>query len=444
MRAHTRPWRGLVARVCYNPGMEQPITAVKSSPALLHRARLLTNLCFAILTAMVIATAGLNLAPAFDDSKQYRQGARNLEQVGDPYATTRPGDQDSIPYPNPPLLAYLLVPTLPLGEGGGRLAWFCLNLAAWVALVWLSLRIAGPPWARRHWGPLVFALALSPPTYLCLLYGQLGIMLALLLVLGFALASRHQSVAGATLAFAAAIKVYPSLPALYYLLRGPRRVLGWAAAVGAALLAVPLLFDGLRPYRSYLETVLLSDFYPYAAEFNVSLMGLWRRLLTETPRFEPLADAPGLALTLTLLTSLAVLAVCVRATDAPGELGALLAFSLWFCATLLLSPINGIYNLGGLVLPALAIARGLRVYPSAGLAAGYALATGLICTPQNWYTPWPALEMSLERGWGLVALVPPLLGLCGYVVILAALARRHRRWAANSGMLKEDSAGLSI
>lgn len=417
--------------------MNIPSAARQPTSAASLQVTRLVNAAFALLALYLVASIGLNLDPAFDDSDQYRQAARNLLAAGNPYATTRPHDENATPYPNPPLLAYLLVPLVPLGEAGGRLAWFFLNFAAWVGLLWLSLRVAGLRWAQHYWGPLAFALLLSPPTYICLLYGQLGIMLALLLVAGFALAPRRPAAAGPTLALAAVVKLYPGLPTLYYLLRGPRRVVGWAASVGAALLALPSLFHGLRPYRSYLETVLLSDFYPYAAEFNVSLVGLWRRLLTATPRFEPLADAPALALVATLLSALVLLAICVRATSAPGDLGALLAFSLWLCASLLLAPINGIYNLAGLVLPLLVIARGLQTYPSPGLAASTALATALICVPQEWYRPWPALEAALERGPGLVLLVPPLLGLCGYVAILAVLARRHRHCALKRGILEE-------
>jgi hypothetical protein len=407
--------------------MEQIAPAIQASSASRRRIRRLTNLCFAMLALLVVATIGVNLAPGFDDSKQYRQAARNIVESGDPYATTRLRDAHYLPYPNPPLLAYLLVPTLPLGEVGGRLAWFALNLAAAIGFFWVTLRIAGPPWAINFWGLLVFALAFSPPTYLCLLYGQLGIMLALLLVASFALAQRRSAFAGATIALAAVIKLYPGLPTLYYLLRGPRRVILWATAAGVILLLIPVFFHGLQPYQSYYETVLRGNFYPYAAEFNVSLMGLWQRLLTETGRFTALANAPTLALALTALTSLATLALCVRFTDTPGDLGALLSFSMWICATMLLSPINGYYNLTVLLLPLLVIARGLTRYPSVALSVGALVSTGLICLPPGWYDRWVGLGAILMQGWGLIALVPAIFGIYGYLAILIVIARRHRR-----------------
>lgn len=387
---------------------------------------LLVNLIFAALAALLAGTVAVNLQPGFDDSAQYRQAARNIVQLGDPYATTAPGDWTIPPYPNPPLLAYLLVPALPLGEDGGRGLWFALNLAAWAAFLWLCLRVAAPAWARRHWGPLAAALALSPPTYLCLLYGQLGIMLALLLVASFALAGRRPAASGAALALAAALKLYPGLVGFHFLLRGPRHVLGWAAGAGLAMLAAPTLFHGLAPYRTYVTKVLLSGFYPYAAEFNVSLMGLFRRLFTAAGHFDALADAPPLALGLTLVVSLLVLGVCLWAARTPGDDGALLAFALWFTASLLLSPINGYYNLAALAFPGLVIARELERTPSRGLSAAAVLATVLICLPPGWYESWPGLRPALERGWGLALLVPPIYGLCGYVAILAALAARRR------------------
>lgn len=404
-----------------------------SAAAAPRQRALLVNLIFAALAAFLLGTVAVNLQSSFDDSAQYRQAARNIVLAGDPYATTVPGDWTNAPYPNPPLLAYLLVPTLPLGDGGGRLFWFSLNLAAWVALLWLSLRVAGPVWARRYWGPLAAALALSPPTYLCLLYGQLGLMLALLLLTAYALAQRRPAASGAALALAAALKLYPGLVGLHFLLRGPRRVLGWAAGAGLALLAVPVLFHGLAPYRNYVQKVLLSGFYPYAAEFNVSLMGLFRRLFTATGRFGALADAPVLALALTLAASLLVLGACLWAARTPGEEGALLAFSLWFTASLLLSPINGYYNLAALVFPGLVIARELERAPSRWLRATTALATALLCLPPGWYETWPLLRPRLEQGWGLALLVPPIFGLCGYVAILVALVARRR--SGNGGML---------
>ncbi len=396
-----------------------------------RRIRRMINLAFACVALFVIGTIGRNLEPSFDDSRQYRQGARNLVETGDPYTTTRLSGSQYLPFPNPPLLAYLLVPTLPLGEEGGRFAWFILNVTAGASLFWLVLRLTGPAWAHHYWGPLALGLAYSPPTYLCLLYGQFGLMLALLLVASFALSTRHTLGAGATLAFATAIKLYPGLPAIYYLVRGPRRVVWWAAAVGALLVLIPLLFHGLRPYQAYVETVLFGTVYPYAAEFNVSLLGFWRRLFTLTSRFTAFADAPTLALTLTVVTAFATLALCGWFTRVPGELGALLAFSMWLCATMLLSPINGYYNLTGLLLPLLVIARSLTHYPSIGLSAGALVSTMLICAPPGWYEGWPELTNFLLHGWGLVALVPGLFGIYGYLAILAVQAYRHQQaWQA--------------
>jgi hypothetical protein len=396
-----------------------------------HRT-LLVNLIFAACAAFLLGTIGVNLQRGFDDSAQYRQAARNIVATGDAYATTIAGDALATPYPNPPLLAYLLVPILPLGEEGGRLVWFLLNVAAWAVLLWLSLRVAGPPWARRYWGPLAAALALSPPTYLCLLYGQLGIMLGLLLLASFALAPRRPAAAGATLALAVALKLYPGLVGLHFLLRGPRRVLAWATGAGLALLAVPVVFNGFTPYRSYVEKVLLSGFYPYAAEFNVSLLGFWRRLFTATPRFGALADAPALATALTIASALLVLGTCLWAARAPGDEGALLAFSLWFCAALLLSPINGYYNLAALVFPGLVIARELGRAPSLPLHVAAVICTILLCLPPGWYESWPGLR--LDQGWSLVFFVPSLFGLGGYFAILAGLVARRGR--GNGGMLE--------
>ncbi len=394
------------------------------------RIWLLINLCFAALALLIIASIGFNLGPEHDDSAQYRQAARNLIIAGDPYATTGAGDAEAPPYPNPPLLAYLLLPGVALDADSWRMVWFVLNATALVALYCLSLWIARPPGLRYYWGGLAAAVAVAPPNYLCLLYGQLGIVLALVLVAGFALAERRPALTGGFLALATLIKLYPGLMGIYYLLRGPRRVLLWAALFTVPLLAIPLLFHGLQPYRSYLERVLLSSFYPYAAEFNVSLTGFLRRLLTISgTRFTPLADQPLLANGLTLLVALLILGLCVRGSSSPGPLGALLGFSLWLCASLLLAPVNGYYNLGGLLLPMLVLVRALHRYRSVWLNAAMVLATVLLLLPSEWYRLYPALNAALLRGWGLLFLVPPLFGLLGYLALLAMLAERHRQAA---------------
>ncbi|MFV9506620.1 MAG: glycosyltransferase family 87 protein [Oscillochloridaceae bacterium umkhey_bin13] len=392
------------------------------------RLRLWINLIGLGLASLLLATIALNLGPPTDDSRQYRQGARNVLTYGDPYATTFINDWSTPPYPNPPLLAYLLVPTVPLGEAGGRTLWFGLNLMALVALVVISLRIVELPRLKAYWGLLSLVVVLAPPVYLCLLYGQLGIMLTLLLVAGFACAERRPALAGALLAFAAAIKIYPALVGGFYLLRGPRRVVWWAAGFGLLLLAFPILFHGLQPYQSYGERVLFSGFYPYAAEFNVSLMGLARRLFTVSgTRFSPVAELPLLASLLTLLGSLAVVALCVRSSFTPGRLGAQLSFSMWLCATLLLSPINGYYNLAGLIFPLFVLIRALYDNPERHLIGITALATALLALPPGWYRFSDSFDAAIRQGWTMMVLVPPLFGLILYLVVLDRLAARLRR-----------------
>src|SRR5205823_4944642 len=99
------------------------------------------------------------------------------------------------------------------------------------------------------------------------------------------------------------------------------RVAWWSVAWAMLLVAVFLPFYGVEHYRTFIDTVILSSNHPYAAEFNLSFVGFWNRLFSETPYAIPLVDAPGLARTLVVLCGLATLTVCVAATGRRGGTG---------------------------------------------------------------------------------------------------------------------------
>jgi len=400
----------------------RPATAL--SPRLVRAA----NLCGLLLAALLLFTFATSLGEGADDSTQYRQAALNLLRSGDPYATTPSTDWDlAPPNPNPPLLAYLLLPAATLPQPTFRLVWFVLNSAALATLLALCLRAVGAPQLTRLWGLLAAGVLCWPAAYLCLSMGQLGIILALLAVLSFVLAAARPAAAGAALATGAAIKLYPGLLGLYYLLRGPRRPLWWAAVWGAVLLAVPLVISGLPPYENYLRKVLLGDFYPYAAEFNISLNGLWNRLFTANAYFKPIADLPALASALTLVSAVAVLVLCLQTAGARDQLGNLIAFAAWLCAMQLLTPLNGYYNLPALIFPFLVLCRCLGRYPALLPTLTLAFATALLFFPPGWNRGLPWLDQALAQGPGLLFLAPSLYGALLYLLLLRYFAARHQK-----------------
>jgi hypothetical protein len=406
----------------FNSRTEQP------SATLNPRLLAIANICGLVLAALMLFTLVANLGTSADDSVQYHQAAINVLSVGDPYATTPSDDWEvAAPNPNPPLLAYLLAPAAGLPHAAFRLAWFALNSVVLLALLALCLRVVDTPWLSQLAGLLLAGVLFWPAAYVCLSIGQLGLILALLAVLSFALAERRPLAAGASLAVGAAIKLYPGLLGGFFLIRGPRRVLWFAAASGLLLLSIPLLAGGLAPYQDYARKVLLGGFYPYPAEFNISLNGLWSRLFTRNEYFRPIAELPALARLLTLAGAAAVLGGCAWASTANDKLGRLIGFAAWLCGMQLLTPLNGYYNLPALLLPFLTLCRCLGRYPSRPAAALLALATALLYIPPGWNRGLPWLDKALMGGPGLILLAPSLYGAILYLALLLAFARSHKK-----------------
>ncbi len=381
--------------------------------------------------AMLVLTASF-LRDGADDAAQYHQAAQNLLSSGDPYATT-PGTPEAPPNPNPPLLAYLLTPFASLPRPLFRLIWFGFNCLWLTLLVALSLKLIDDRRISELWGVVIGGVATFVPVLICLMVGQLGILLALLGVLSFWLAERRPAAAGAALATAAAIKLYPGFLGLFFLVHGPRRLVWWAAGWGLLLLALPLLISGLTPYTSYAAKVLFGGFYPYASDFNVSLAGLFSRLFTVNGVFVAVAPQPELARWLSLIASALVFLACLRIPVGPDRFGRLIAFTAWICGMQLITPLNGYYNLPALILPLLTLLAALLRYPSPGAAFALVGATAMLYLRPGWAENDPLLSNLLYRGWGALAVTPPLYAALIYLVLLAWFAHRHQRATSTDG-----------
>jgi len=207
-------------------------------------------------------------------------------------------------------------------------------------------------------------------------------------------------------------------------------VLWWSIIAGILIVGLSVVAYGITPYISYLQRLRASSYHPYAAEFNTSLYGFWSRLFVPNHFGVPVADLPLLATILTALTGLGVLGLCLwTGADAADDLEAQLQHGVWLCAMMLLSPLNGIYNLVLLLLPLLVILRYLEQHPDRGVRNWLIVATALICVRPLWSEWSPALDNFVHIGWGLLLLAPPFYGLLIYLVLLALLARRRRKAA---------------
>jgi hypothetical protein len=400
-------------------------------------------LALALAWLMLIA---LTISPEVDDFKWYWQSARSFLQTGDPYLlkddpghsiiTQQPAAQETtgnssrvapiFAYGYPPLFTYAMQPFGMIHYRVAQWIWFALNIVLLFALIVLCQHLAGAALARRWWGVLILAMLIAPPTRLSLQLGQVSILVAVMLVGCLALEGRPYA-AGLLLATASWIKLTPAVIGLRYTLWRPRSVLWWTIGTGAALLIISLLAYGVDPYASFINSIVFGREYPYAAEHNISLYGFWNRLLSDSLYAVPLLDSPALARALTVLTSLALLGLCVWATDETTDrLGNQLRFCLWLCTMMVVSPSNGYYTLVALLLPLLAVLRYLELRPDRAVRRWLIVGTALACIPPTWSDGQPALYNTVHIGWGLLALTPSLYGLLIYTILLAVLLRRER------------------
>lgn len=382
------------------------------------------NLLAVVLALGLLVVFSTRLNSAVDDFKHYWHGSVSLHAHGDPYRAS-PADPAAPSYLYPPLLAVLLLPLSQLPQADAQRVWYAINVGALGFLIWLAIRSSHSQLARRYWGVVTLFVLVAPPTVLGLHIGQIGIIIALLLVAGFALVGRNAPAAGFLFALASCIKLYPGLMIVHALTTRLYRVVMWSAVMGAVLLSVPVVMYGISPYTSYVAKVLLS--HPYAAEANISITGFWRRLLVANAFADSLVDEPALAAALVILSDAAVTGVCLWIVRGRQRHGHCFQFSAWLCAMSLLSPFNGYYNLVLLVLPALVVLHYLEQRCDRGVWAWLLIGTALVLIPPTW-TDWqPWLYGALHARWGVLLLTPSFYGLLIYFVLLSTLAHRETR-----------------
>ena len=360
-----------------------------------------------------------------DDFTPYWNGARSVSLGESPYAWTRePRSQELTDYIYPPLLALLLAPAAAqLDYATARWGWLVVNVACLAAAAGLVWRATGLTAQGRPGLALVAALGLVPSTMAALATGQLSLVLLLMLSLGYAaLRAGHAGWAGAWVAIAASLKSFPGLVAAYFLLRGQWRALGGGLLGGGLVGVASALVLGPSVYATYLAEVVPRQSRWFAGPFNVSLTGLWQRLLAEQAFTVPVMAANELARALTLVSCAAVVAVTAHAVWRTRAQPVGAAFGSLVVAALLVSPITGWYAVPIALLPlAIASARvqatwphGLRPLLIASVLLGmptdfcdlasvqaYCLSLG----PERWgELPW-------RHGWGTLLSTGPLAGL---------------------------------
>jgi hypothetical protein len=205
-------------------------------------------------------------------------------------------------YPNPPIMAVLLLPLAKLPPLPAALAWFYLKAGmALLALRWVFGLVADaghpfPPGAKA----LTVLLSLRPILG-DLDHGNVNLFILFLVVGALAAYRRGRDyLAGLVLALAAACKVTPALFLPYFLWKREWRVLAGAAA-GLALFLwpgpVPSLYLGFQEnqrqlvswYREMVEPFVVGG--KVTSEYaNQSLPGVVYRLATPSPSYSTFVD----------------------------------------------------------------------------------------------------------------------------------------------------------
>jgi alpha-1,2-mannosyltransferase len=203
-------------------------------------------------------------------------------------------------YPNPPIMALVLLPLAYLPPLAGSLVWFYLKLGmTLLAFRWVFrlVETSGqpfPPWAKA-----VTVLLSLRPIMGDLSHGNINLFILFLVVASlFAFSRGRDWLSGMLMALAITCKVTPALFVPYFLWKR-----AWKAAGGCILGLV--LFFGLVPgaalgfgwnaqlLASWTERMVkpfVVDGFITSEHHNQSLPGLLSRTLTESPSFSTYVD----------------------------------------------------------------------------------------------------------------------------------------------------------
>jgi hypothetical protein len=261
---------------------------------------------------------------------------------------------------HPPTSILLSLPLAWLDYPDAVLVWNLLSLAALgISLLWVmrGLRIPVSVWSLL---PLLALFLMSVPLWVHAFYGQLGLVL-LLLITGTWAAERSgkQAWAGALLAAATAIKLFPGFLFLYFVVRRQWRavLVGVLALIALTLVTAAVL--GTESYRSYVEEVLPRVRWFRAGWHNASIPGFWAKLFDPGPeevrsvwRTNPVWQCAPLARTGAFLSCAAVaaiLAVLIRRARSRAQCDR--AFGAAVTGMLLVSPVVWEHSFVLLLLP---------------------------------------------------------------------------------------------
>jgi hypothetical protein len=189
--------------------------------------------------------------------------------------------------PITPFSTLVMVPLTGLSALAAKHVWLLVNLALLVPLFWMLRSMTGLNYQR-----IALIFSLSFPLHRNLLYGQYYLLLLVLIVAAcWAYLRDLHILAGVLLALAAAVKIFPVLLFVFFLLRRDWRALIAAAVTGIAATAVSIAVFGLNLHRTYLAEVLpwtlRGEVMPPYMTSSASFSSILHYLFLAEPQWNP-------------------------------------------------------------------------------------------------------------------------------------------------------------
>lgn len=259
------------------------------------------------------------------------------------------GGHDSVePFLYPPIAAVVLLPASLLPLGVSKVAFLLVNLAAQFLAVWVLFSDRAPPQRRVLVIAGWCALLVLFPFFWGLYLGQANSLVFLACALALRrLRHGDQLGAGAWIAVAALIKVFPVVLLVLLLLKHQYRAVAASVVTMAVLSLLTLPFVGFTTFQRFFTEVvpdITSRVEPFVR--NQGISGTLNRLFTDNPYVDPVVQAKALVRPLTTLLALVVVGIAVWVTrrrppdaeQAPTRLD--LEWGLWLTVAVLVSTIS--------------------------------------------------------------------------------------------------------
>ena len=377
------------------------------------------------------------------------------------------GGSFTLPTPHPPPVGLLVFPVGLLDYQTAAITWFVLEIVFLVAAIWLLARNAEPRWSVVSCAVAALILVGWAPVYWELFFGQLMVLLLLLLAgARLALKSQRPLVAGLLVGLAILMKTIPWPFVILFAIRREWRA--FFGASGTAVLGYAATAAVLGPGQviDYFTRVApeVSRLYE-ASGVNLSAWVLGRRLFEGTPRgafggFD--ITAPALAvspLAATLVSAALPLGLFVIACVWSRRYSLDAAFGLMTCVAILVSPIAWAHYLVLLCVPTAYVVEWLiqHRFPVWETRVGLALAALFAVPYEGWetaatllggQTPVQGIPTVLPPAPALLTLMPTL-ALALLACFIALLGARESdpapvRGSAASRAWRSTTAALGV